>query len=264
MSSYPQIEFYDIACTVTSEPWSPYTARTFLSLRLLDIPFERQKLPMAKIDATLLAAGVEHPAGADRHLLPAITVSPSSTGGAKEWILGSDEIAAYLQKLYLEHGGELSKSLFPDAASKELVEKVRGCFKSSLYAEDRWQNIIPFIYMILDPESQEYFHRTRTEQWGKSPKEVIATDAKKNEERDGGNDKLYALAMQPFGELYDNKDRKEGVWLGGERAIYADLMVIALLQWYKYAKGDAFESGLKQVGGGLEKAWNAGQALLKN
>ncbi|SPO27451.1 uncharacterized protein UTRI_10568 [Ustilago trichophora] len=263
MSSYPRIEFYDISCTVTSEPWSPFTARTFLALRLLDIPFEQQKLPMAKIDATLLAAGVERPAEADRHLLPAITVSPSSTGADKEWILGSDEIAAFLRKLFLQHGGELSKSLFPDASSEELVKKVRGCFGSSLYAEDRWKNIIPIVYKILDPESQEFFHRTRTEQWGKSPKEIIDTDAKKNEERDGGNDKLYALVMQPFGELYDNKDNKQGVWLGGERAIYADLMVIALLQWFKCANRDAFEGGLKQVGGGLEKAWNAGQALFK-
>ena len=259
MTDYPQITFYDISCTVTSEPWSPYTARTYLALRLLGIPFERHMLPMARIHPTLSAAGVTR-ALAGRHTLPALTVS---SGNDKQWVTESDDIAAYLQKLYLENGGSLATSLFPDASAKELVEKVRDFFKSGLYQGDRWKSIVPPVYKILEPESQQFFLETRTESWGKSPKDILATDAVANEERDGGVDKLYAKVLQPFSELYAAKEKGEGVWLGGERAVYPDLMTLELLQWMKCANGDAFERGLKLVGGTLEQAWIAGQTLFK-
>ena len=211
---------------------------------------------MARIVPTLDAAGV-HRKREGRHTLPAITISSS------EWVTDSDDIAESLQKLYLEHGGQLSHSLFPNAASREYIEKVRQCFKTGLYTQERWRSIIPAVYYILEPESQEFFTATRTEDWGKAPLDILATDAKQNEERDGGVDEVYARVMEPFLQLYENKEVKQGFWLGGERPVYADLMVLALFQWFKCANTDAFHQGLKLNGGALEKAWNAGQALFE-
>lgn len=255
-AAYPKIDFYDISCTRTAEPWSPFTARTYLALRLLEIPFERHMVPMARIVSTLNNLGVVRK-GEGRHTLPAITISST------EWVTDSTDIAESLQKLYLKHGGELSHSLFPNAASREYVEKVRQAFKDGLYKEERWRSIVPAVWYILEPESQEFFTETRTKDWGKAPLEILATDAKQNEEKAGGVVKVYAGAMQPFVQLYESKSVKEGVWLGGERPIYADLMMLALLQWFKCANTDAFQKGLELNGGTLEKAWNAGQALSK-
>ncbi|SJX62491.1 uncharacterized protein SRS1_13339 [Sporisorium reilianum f. sp. reilianum] len=254
-TAYPQIEFYDISCTVTSEPWSPFTARTYLALRLLEIPFQRHMLPMARINATLTEAGVVR-TRKGRHTLPAITLNTS------EWVTDSADIAETLQKLYLDQGGELSHSLFPDAASKELAGKADEAFSTALDAGQRWRSIVPSVYYILEPESQAFFLESRTVSWKKSPLDILDTDAKSNAERDGGVDHVYAKAMQPFVELYASKD-KQGTWLGGERPIYADLISLALLQWFKCANTEAFHKGLEINGGALQKAWLAGQALFQ-
>lgn len=262
MSGYPKIEFYDIGCTTTKEPWSPFTARTYLSLRILGIPFEHRYVPMARIGPTLSAVGLPKPEHG-RYTLPAITLTPSRSGGEKEWVTESETIAALLQQLYLDNCGDLSRSLYPNEESKKLASGLKEQFTASLYTGDhRWKSIVPRVYHILDAESQEFFHETRVGDWGKSPKEILETDAKQNAERDGGEDKVYAKAMEPFGKLYENKE-KEGLWLGGENPIYADVKVLAVLQWFKCANGDAFESGLKQVGGTLEKAWRAGQTYFR-
>ncbi|TKY86148.1 hypothetical protein EX895_004973 [Sporisorium graminicola] len=253
-SAYPKIDFYDISCTTTSESWSPYTARIWLALRLLEIPSERHLMPMCRINDTLADAGVFRPL-AGRHTLPAITLDQ------KEWVTDSAAIASTLQKLYLEHGGQLSHSLFPDAASKDLAEKANQAMSTSLAAGDRWKSVVPSVYYILEPESQEFFIETRTSSWKKSPLDILATEAKQNAERDGGIEQVYAKAMLPFVELYATKD-KSGTWLGGERPIYADLITLAALQWYKCANTDAFHKALEINGGALQKAWTAGQELL--
>ena len=265
MSSYPKITFYDISCTITKEPWSPFTTRTYLALRLLEIPFEHQRVQMGRIASLLSAAGVARPPSG-RYTLPAITLSPSRTGDDKEeWITESDDIAQVLQQLYLDHGGELSKSLFPDQEkNNRLNDQIKDCVTSAMYSShERWKSIVAPIYKILEPESQEHFIKTRTEQWGKSPQEIIDTDAKHNEQRDGGIDMLFAKVLEPYSKLYEEKDDKQGLWLGGQRPIYPDLKVLAALQWFKCSNGDAFHKALQHVGGPLEKAWNAGQPLLK-
>ncbi|GAC93073.1 hypothetical protein PHSY_000634 [Pseudozyma hubeiensis SY62] len=258
-SDYPQIDFYDISCLTTEESWSPFTARTYVALRLLDIPFQRHLVPMARINSTLTSLGAPPPKS-ERHTLPAITITSS---GKKEWITDSSDIAEKLQDLYLSSNHPLSTSLFPDPHSRSCVELVRECFKSSLYTADhRWKSVNPAIYKILEPESSEYYITDRTVQWGKHPQEILDTDAAANEARDGGVNQVYAKIIQPFAQLYDDKE-KEGVWLGGERPIYADVMTLALLQWLKCANQDAFEQGLSINGGVLQKAWMEGQPLLK-
>ena len=262
MSSYPSIEFYDISCTTTKEPWSPFTARTYLALRLLGIPFKRHLVTMVQIAPLLSAAGVPQPANGERYTLPAITLSSSS--GEKEWITENVKISEVLQKLYLEHGGELSKSLYPGDACTEAIEKVRQAFKDSLYNEcHRWKNIHPRIYTILEPESRDFFIKTRIGDFGKPPQEILDTDAKENEERDGGIVKVYVKTLEPLANLYKKKDERGGVWLCGERANYADLMVLGLIQWMKCTNPEVFEEALKEVGGALEKAWIAGQELFQ-
>lgn len=255
-SAYPKIDFYDISCTVTSQPWSPFTSRTYLALRLLEIPFERHLLSMARIHPTLTEAGVVATGSLGRHVLPAITLN------AKDWVTDSDNIAETLQKLYLEHGGALAHSLFPDEAARDLVKKADRAFSACLGEGERWRSIVPAVYYILEPESQEFFVETRTESWKKSPLEILDTDAKSNAQRDGGVDQVYAKAMLPFVELYASKE-KQGTWLGGDRPVYADLMALGLLQWFKCANKDAFEKGLEINGGALQKAWIAGQALFQ-
>ncbi|KAF6767599.1 Glutathione S-transferase, N-terminal [Kalmanozyma brasiliensis GHG001] len=259
-TDYPSVTFYDISCTSTSEPWSPYTARTYLALRVLGIPFERKLVPMARIVSTLDGLGVKR-TGEGRHTLPAIAITSST--GEKQWFTDSTGIAEALQKLYLDHGGDLTTSLFPDAASRDVIKEYLPCVKRGMYSEERWKSIIPAVIHILEPESQEFFDRTRTEDWGKSPYEILKTDAKENEEREGGVAKLYANCMLPYAELYENKEKKQGVWLGGEQPVYADLMILALLQWYKCANTEAFEEGLKINGGTLQQAWHAGQRFFK-
>lgn len=120
MTTLPEIEFYDISCTITKEPWAPYTARTYLA--------------MSEIHPTLTAAGVT-PKG-KRHLLPAITLSPSSSQ-EKEWVTDSDAIASRLQSLYVSNGGSVSTSLFPNAAAEELAKRADAALETSLDTESR-------------------------------------------------------------------------------------------------------------------------------
>ncbi len=194
-------------------------------------------------------------------------ITLTSSNGEKEWVTESEDIAQRLQSLYLSSGGDLAHSLFPDARCNEQLEDVRAAFKESLYSDGhRWKNIVPPIYRILEPASQEYFIRTRTEDWGKSPADMLSTDGKENEERDGGADKVYAKALQPYADVYEKykgAKEEEGVWLGGEKANYADVKILAAMQWYKCANGDAFEQGLKEVGGALGRVWEAAQTLFK-
>lgn len=259
MSNYPEIEFYDISCTTTTQPWSPFTARTYLALRLLEIPFTRHMVPMAQIGSKLSAVGLPKPESG-RYTLPAITITTAEGKGQKEWMTESKEIAEFLHRLYLEQGGELSKSLFPNEASREAVKNVGAAFRASLYSEgDRWKNIVPRLCAVLEPESQAFFNETRIGDWGKLPQEILDTDAKENEQRDGGPVKVYIKVLEPIAELYQDKG---GMWQCGERPVYADLTVLAALQWFKIADPDVFHKALKEVGGGLEKAWLAGQELF--
>lgn len=253
--TYPTIEMYDISCTTTRAPWSPFTARTYLALRVLDMPFHRTMVPMVGIRSLLSSAGVSPNSDGDL-LLPAITLT---SDGTTRWLNESDDIAAHLQELFVAAGNPVSKSLFPDEDAREAGKAARKALRESLYsAEHAWKSLIPAVLDILEPESQQWFVDTRTKSWGKHPRDILTQDAPLNEERAGGTVQLLANALRPFSKLYDDKK----LWIGGEDPVYADLIVVAALQWYSCARPQELKQAIEITGGGLEKAWIAAQPLL--
>ncbi len=178
--TYPTIEMYDISCTTTRAPWSPFTARTYLALRVLDMPFHRTMVPMVGIRSLLSSAGVSPNSDGDL-LLPAITLT---SDGSTRWLTESDDIAAHLQELFVAAGNPVSKSLFPDEDAREAGKAARKALRESLYSADHaWKSLIPAVLDILEPESQQWFVDTRTKSWGKHPREILTQDAPLNEER---------------------------------------------------------------------------------
>lgn len=266
-----KLEFYDISYAGSKLPWSPFTARTYLALNVLGLPYERHLVAMVDVKKTLSGFGIAPPKDGSKYTLPVLAVSEQGQQ-ERRYITDSADIAEYLQKLFVETGGDEGKSLYPplsEALQKaqgvqtahELARKAHKALVRATNEDDRWMSITAPVHHILEPASQQYFLETRAVDFG-ADMDTIDARAREKQDKVGGVDKLFEHAVQPFADLYAETTTK---FLTGDRAIYADIVALAALQWFKCSNERSTMHALKAVNNGrLEQLWTDSQPLWRD
>lgn len=236
--------FHDLTSQKWPVSWSPFTVRTTLCLKLLDIPYEHHEISYPDIAATLSSLGVQ-PAPEDvgkdiEYTLPAITLG-------SETIMGSGAIADKLASLRPEY----EKKLFPQGhKSRDAVKQ----FEKEVLPQVAKQmggmrkHIIPFVPLFLDDRGAEYFLRTRQKELGNLQ---AARNVALEEEKELGWKELVKESAAPLLDLYASLDGdgEKGVFAFGEsEPQYVDICVMGILQWWICSRG------AKEVMMGLEEA----------
>lgn len=271
----PKLEFYDISYTGSKLPWSPFTARTYFALNVLDVSYERHLVAMMDIKPTLAGFGIPPPTDGSKYSLPvlAVTERASAQQGERRYITDSADIAEYLQTLFVDtlHGDE-SKSLYPPLSeevrraqgvqnARELARKAHKALVRATNDDERWLSITAPIHHILEPASEQYFLETRAHDWG-ADMDTIKQRARQQQDKVGGINKLFEHAVQPFADLYAHTDTS---FLAGDQAIYADIIVLAALQWFRCSNESATFHALKAVDNGrLHRLWTDSQHLFRD
>lgn len=239
-----KIIFHDLTSQKWPISWSPFTVRTTLSLKLLDLPYEHHEISYPDIAATLSSLGVQpepEDVGKDiEYTLPAITIG-------SETIMGSGAIADKLASLEPEY----EKQLFPQGEkSRDAVKR----FEKEVLPQvakrmgGMRKHIVPFVPLFLDERGTEYFLRTREKELGNL--EAARTGALEEEQEQGWKG-LVSESAAPLLDFYKSLDAgdKNGVFAFGEsKPQYVDICIVGILQWWICSRG------AKEVMEGLEEA----------
>ncbi|TFK37427.1 hypothetical protein BDQ12DRAFT_713521 [Crucibulum laeve] len=203
------ITFYDIPSALPGNAWSPNTWKTRYSLNYKEIPYKTEWVEYPDIESLCKKVGIPPTSkkknGADHYTLPAI--HDSSTGIA---LAESKLIAEYLEKTYPN-----TPKLFP-LGTEALQHAFLDAYSATLSAY--WQFILPVTTTRLNPPSEEYFTRTRTELFGKPLKDVPPT----GEERVVEWKKLQD-GFAVVNKWYEKNGR--GPFIMGDTPSFADFVV---------------------------------------
>ncbi|KAJ5922447.1 hypothetical protein N7516_010150 [Penicillium verrucosum] len=230
-----KIHFFDLLSDLPgpSKSWSPHTLRTRMVLNFKGIPYTQSWVSYPDIAPLLKAHGVSPGESATPYTLPAISHKGSITSNPDGVLMDSEPIALYIDKLYpsppLFPSGDASYSLM--VAVLKIVSLMSPTYRSLL---------IPNVPSRLDERGREYFIRTRTVAFGKPLSEVRPTDEAE----------LLALwqiiekEAEALIKMLKGKEGKQGPFLEGERAGYADMILAAILAWFQRFDQDVFDKML--------------------
>lgn len=190
------LELYDLAGAEEDRRFSPYCWRARLALAHKELPV--QTIPWRYSDKQRLA-----PSGQDR--VPVLVDNG-------RWVADSWVIANYLEDTYPER-----PSLFGGEAGRAL-SRFYNTWADSVLSAGLIRFVLLDIWRHVAPQDRDYFRRSREERFGASLEAFVA-------ERDrylaGFRQSLTPLRLvlqaQPF--------------LGGERPLYADYIVLGSFQW---------------------------------
>ncbi|KAJ5124422.1 uncharacterized protein N7515_008247 [Penicillium bovifimosum] len=248
MAESNPIHFFDIVSTlpVHEKSWSPSTLKTRMVLNFKGIPYTQSWVSYPDIAPLLKAHGVAP--GESKFMpytLPAIAHEGLKSSTPDGVLMDSDPIAMYIDKLYP------SPPLFPSGdASYALVVAVSKSL--SVCREALVGLVIPNVPSHLDERGREYFNRTRAEWFGKPLSEVKAKDEEV--------ERLWQILeteYMTFVKMLKGKEGKNGLFLEGERAGYADITIAAMLAFIqRFAKG-TFEKLMALGDGELKRLYEA-------
>ena len=238
------ITFYDIPSNNPGSPWSPNTFKTrwehksliFIrphclpitsfpryTLNFKGIPYKTEWVEYPDIEPLCKKLGIsptsKKPDGRDHYTLPAI--HDPSTGA---YISDSILIAEYLDKTYPN-----TPQIFPHHTIA-LQAAFAAAFGSNLSA--LWKFILPATCTKLNPQSQEYFRRTKAQSYGKAMEDIApqgdAAIAEWAQFRDGLGkvDAWYA------------KNGGQGPFLLGETLSWGDISVASYIIWLRVVWGE--------------------------
>lgn len=251
--------FHDLLSQKWPLTWSPFTIRTLLTLNHLSLTYTHKPTSYPDIADLLKSRSVTPATKGIPYTLPAITTDGKT-------IMDSDEIAYHLASTSEEH----AKKLFPQGQkSRDAVKSFDAkVWKSVLMDQKLWRHLLPFVPAFLDDRGAEYFETTRGQWFGdleKLRKEVRA------EEADNGLKEAIKEAGKVILEWYegiekDGEVKKDAVFLyGAEKPQYADFLVVALVQWWVFTRGEEVVMGALQKveNGRIAKIVRGCEALLK-
>ncbi|KEQ89063.1 hypothetical protein M438DRAFT_350525 [Aureobasidium pullulans EXF-150] len=254
-----ELTFHDLTSKHWPASWSPFTIRTTLCLNYLGLSYKHNEISYPDIASFLPTLGVQASGKSTDFTLPAVTF-PDKT------IMESTAIAEKLASTSAEFG----KKLFPQgeksiaAAKKFDTKEVWGRIFTAMAKE----HILPFVPAFLDDRGREYFYRTREEIFGGGLDEM--REGALEAEKEHGLQAKIETALVPLVEFYGELDMQGsgegGVFaFGGGRPQYLDFQVVALVQWWVYARGGKdVKAALESVGGGrLAKVMEGCKDLLK-
>ncbi|KAL3432273.1 hypothetical protein BDV09DRAFT_174519 [Aspergillus tetrazonus] len=250
MAKQVPVHFFDILSTLPGpcKAWSPNTYKTRLILNYKGIPYTQTYVSYPDIAPLLKGLSVPpHPKGTAPfdYTLPAIchpSVKSTPSGAMND----SLPIARHLEEHFPE------RPIFPSGdASYALavaVNKLMGRVGFAVY-----KLVIVPIADILDPRGKEYYHRTRSEKWGMPFEEIRPTDEKQCQEMLETAKTEMAIIVR----MLKGKTGKTGPFFEGEKAGYADFLVMAFLVWFRIADEKVWKA-LVELGDGEVKAlWDA-------
>lgn len=261
MDGLPKITFYDIDHTLTpsTRSWSPATAVTALCLNYRRLPYTRVAISYPDIANLLKSKNV--PPGDNKRTpwtLPAIDLT--AVDGTVTTTMDSAAIARVLEKL--TPASEAHPSLFPlgvdtaeSDAEYELVDNT--CDEAS---REVVRFVIPHVPAFLDERGREYFNRTRKEWLGRSLEEMAAAnpDSELEAALERGAGKIAALYAD-----YAGREGQGVFFKGRESPAAVDFVVVAVLEWYRCARGKVVEEALEKVDGGrVYKVFDSCKHLL--
>lgn len=251
-NALPAITFYDLDHTLhpSSRSWSPATTRISLALQHRRFPYTRVAVSYPDIAALLASKGVAPAADDDDtpFTLPAITLHYAD--GTEKTIMDSVAIAPLLDSL--APASDRHPKLFPAGAeSEEHLVRVRRALNAGA-PDDFRKRIVAFVPLILDERGAEYFNQTRAAFFGASMVEL-------REIFEGDDLRAQATAaLEPVAKLYVELKRaagpgQEGLFLGGRSSpTYPDMVVAAVVEWYRCARGDeVFDGVMEELEGGV-------------
>ncbi|KAF8960754.1 hypothetical protein BDZ97DRAFT_1281072 [Flammula alnicola] len=214
------IIFYDIPSTLPGRGWSPNTWKTRYCLNFKGIPYKTEWIEFPDIEAHCKKFGIlptsQNPDGSPYFTLPAI--HDPSTG---VYIADSFLIAEYLEKTYP------TPSLFP-YNTLGLQTPFEDTYLG--YLDALWSFILPVVCVNLNPPSEEYFRRTREQEFGMKLEDLVPKGEKADAEWEKYKDGLgtvdvwYAKSGGPF--------------LMDDTVSWADFVIAGYVIWLRIVWGE--------------------------
>ncbi|KAH1297020.1 hypothetical protein KXX33_001538 [Aspergillus fumigatus] len=248
MASDSPVHFFDITSTLpgSSKSWSPNTIKTRMVLNYKRIPYTQSWVSYPDIAPLLSSLAV--PANADRmpYTLPAINHKPTVTSNPTGTLMDSFAIACHLDQYYP------TPSLFPSGDASYALTIAVG--KLITRAVDKARPlVVPNVAKFLDDKGREYFIKTRSAWFGKPLSEVRPKDPQiVKQTTDEVKKEMEGLAQMLRGRL-----GKTGPFFEGEKAGYADFIVVSFLAWVERADKELWRALLDVGQGELKALWEA-------
>ncbi|KAF9445114.1 hypothetical protein P691DRAFT_735528 [Macrolepiota fuliginosa MF-IS2] len=202
------ITLFDLAAKEPVKTWSLNVWKTRYVLGLKNLPYKTLYIDYPDLEAAEKAGGIP-PYGARGNGQPLYTapaIVDDATGAA---LPDSYKIAEYLDRAYPDTpkafppGSEALQAAFYDHFN-EVVSPI-------------WHIILPKVPAILNPPAAEYFHRTRSETFGK-PLEQLGPVGEARVE-------AWAKLKAGFDTLNGWYSKSSGPYFMGETASFADFIV---------------------------------------
>ncbi|KAF9054807.1 hypothetical protein BJ165DRAFT_1337959 [Panaeolus papilionaceus] len=234
------IILYDIPSKLEGRAWSPNPWKVRYALNYKGLDHKTEWVEYCDIEAHCKALSIpadpyeKKPDGSAKYTLPAIW---DTTTGAK--VSDSRSIIEYLETTYPD-----KPSLFPNN-TKGLQIAFEKAYKPQL--DGLWLNILPLMPKVLNPASEKYFYRTRSEMFGAPLETLLPTGAAFEE----GWAKLKA-GLDVIDGWYQTTD-VDGVFLMGDKLGWSDIMLISYLKWVTLIWGKE-EAKWKDIA-----RWNGGR-----
>ncbi|EEP79985.1 conserved hypothetical protein [Uncinocarpus reesii 1704] len=236
----------------TSKSWSPNTLRTRLVLNFKRIPYTQSFISYPDIAPILESLSV--PPIVPQYLpytLPAIIHKPSLWSQNPQHYAMNDStpIALHLESAF---PAPHHPSLFPTPASYPLAMAVLSIMSEIMVKQRRIA--LPKTVKYLDPAGQEYFNRTRSELFGQPLAELAATGDELERVWQDLAVPLSTLATMLRGEP---GKQKSGPFFEGDKAGYADLVVVAFMAWFLRNDLGDWERIVAIGNGEFKRLWDA-------
>ncbi|RHZ65344.1 uncharacterized protein CDV56_108867 [Aspergillus thermomutatus] len=248
MASDAPVHLFDITSTLpgSSKSWSPNTLKTRMVLNYKRIPYTQSWVSYPDIASLLSSLAVPASPGRTPYTLPAIchkrTVKSNPTGT----LMDSFAIACHLDQHYP------TPSLFPSGDASYALTIAVSKLTGNVAAKAR-PLIIPNVAKFLDPKGREYFIKTRSASFGMPLSEVRPKDPQRlKEATDEIKKEMEVLAQMLRGRL-----GKKGPFFEGDRAGYADFIVVSFLAWCERADNELWRALLHVGEGEMKALWEA-------
>ncbi|KAL1859315.1 hypothetical protein Plec18167_006731 [Paecilomyces lecythidis] len=143
-------------------------------------------------------------------------------------------------------------SIFPSGDASYALALAVGYITNGLFGKGV-RILMPKVPDRLDERGSKYFHETRTVRFGKPLAELTPKDQQEYDAiwREIEKDLLTWTAM------LKGKAGKKGPFFEGEKAGYADFLVLSFMAWYERIDNETFQKMLKVGDGELKALWDA-------
>ena len=238
---------------VPFKSWSSSTLKIRMVLNYKNIPYTQSYTSYPDICPLLQSLAVlPHTKGRLTHTLPAISHPDSIKDNPTGTMMDSFPIALHLDKTFP------SPPLFPSGdASHALaiaVEKLVLCASGKgLFI------LLPKAINILDARGKDYFVSTRSRWFGKPLQDLEITDPQEVEKT---KDALKA-ELEVFFRMLAGREGKEGPFLEGKQAGYADFILVTFLSWSHRVDKKLWTEIMAMGSGEFQVLWDACSAWME-